>query len=169
MLSSVSGIGIYRNWNSDAPVMPQVYEKVDFQENNPVQWNFDLFTPRVVSIALGTNDFSIGDGKRKRLPFDSAAFVSAYIKFVQLVKTKYPAAQIALLTSAMVNGAARVMLQNCLTAVKEQIDQLYQKDKRVALYFFQPMQAHGCGGHPNVEDHAVLAQELVPFLKKLLK
>src|SRR5215211_83235 len=31
ILSSVSGIGIYRNWNSDGPTMPQVYEKADFQ------------------------------------------------------------------------------------------------------------------------------------------
>src|SRR5215217_1536351 len=31
ILSSVSGIGIYRNWNSDGPAMPDVYEKIDFQ------------------------------------------------------------------------------------------------------------------------------------------
>jgi hypothetical protein len=30
------------------------------------------------------------------------------------------------------------------------------------------MQARGCGGHPNVEDHAILADELLPFFKKLL-
>lgn len=38
----------------------------------------------------------------------------------------------------------------------------------VALYFFNPMQANGCSGHPNVEDHAILANELVPFFRKLL-
>lgn len=30
LLSSVSGIAAYRNWNSDGPAMPEVYEKVDF-------------------------------------------------------------------------------------------------------------------------------------------
>jgi len=30
------------------------------------------------------------------------------------------------------------------------------------------MQAHGCAGHPSVEEHAVLANELLPFFKKLL-
>ncbi|MEO5893201.1 MAG: hypothetical protein ABIQ31_23320, partial [Ferruginibacter sp.] len=79
VLSSVSGIGIYRNWNSDGPTMPLVYEKTDFQETNPQHWNFDFFTPRIVSIALGTNDFSRGDGIKKRLPFDSTTFVNAYI------------------------------------------------------------------------------------------
>jgi len=59
-------------------------------------------------------------------------------------------------------------LQNCLAAVKTNIDALYPSDKKVALYFFKPMQARGCGGHPSVEDHAILASELLPFFKTLL-
>ena len=168
ILSSVSGIGIYRNWNSDAPVMPQVYEKSDFQIDHSSLWNFNLFTPSIVSIALGTNDFSNGDGIKKRLPFDSAAFVSSYINFVGLVKSKYPKAQIALLSSPMINGLNRLILQNCLTAIKQKIDVLNPADKKIALYFFEPMQAHGCNGHPNIEDHAILANQLMPFFKNLL-
>ncbi|GEO08548.1 SGNH/GDSL hydrolase family protein [Segetibacter aerophilus] len=169
ILSSVSGIGMYRNWNSDSPTMPQVYEKVDFQDKSQRQWNFALFTPQVVSIALGTNDFSNGDGIKKRLPFDSSEFVNRYVKFVELVKSKYPKAQIALLSSAMVNGNSRAILQRCLITVKERINGSHPADKKVATYFFQPMQPHGCSGHPSVEDHAILAKELVPFFKKLLR
>ncbi|HEX8460353.1 MAG TPA: GDSL-type esterase/lipase family protein [Segetibacter sp.] len=169
ILSSVSGIGVYRNWNSNGPTMPQVYEKMDFQDNNTVQWNFAKYTPAIVSIALGTNDFSRGDGVKKRLPFDSAAFVTTYVKFIQLVKTKYPKAQIALLSSPMSGGNDRVLLQNCLTAVKATVDKLFSSDKQVAVFFFKPMQAHGCGGHPNVADHAILAAELTPFFKNLLE
>jgi lysophospholipase L1-like esterase len=107
ILSSVSGIGMYRNWNSDGPAMPQVYEEAAFNNNAARPWNFEKYRPKIVSIALGTNDFSNGDGKKARLPFDSALFVSNYVQFVQLVKTKYPAAQIALLSSPMVKGQAR--------------------------------------------------------------
>src|SRR6476620_3759168 len=74
ILSSVSGIGIYRNWNSLSPVMPQVYEKTDFQEEGQRNWDFKTYHPRIVSIALGTNDFSDGDRISPRLPFDSAVF-----------------------------------------------------------------------------------------------
>lgn len=168
VVSSVSGIGVYRNWNSNGPAMPQVYKKVDFQDSNPQQWNFNRYIPKVVSIALGTNDFSNGDGVKKRLPFDSAAFISSYVKFVQLVKSKYPGAQIALLSSPMINGASRLLLQSCLSAVKEKTDALYPANKPVALYFFEPMQAHGCNGHPDLADHAIMAGELIPFFKKLL-
>jgi hypothetical protein len=174
ILSSVSGIGIYRNWNSDRPTMPQVYENADLRESSadpegrPRRWDFDSYHPRIVSIALGTNDFSNGDGHRPRLPFDSAVFVSAYIKFVQLVKSKYPEAQIALLSSPMIRGDNRTLLQNCLTAVRNKIDALYPSGKQVALYFFQPMKAGGCAGHPSIEDHGIIAKELAPFFKKLL-
>ncbi len=168
MLSSVSGIGIYRNWNSEGPAMPKVYEKTDFIDKSERLWDFRKFSPDIVSIALGTNDFSNGDGKKERLPFDSVSFVSCYIKFVQLVKSKYAAAQIVLLSSPMLNGDRMIQLQNCLTAVKQSVDSMNSTGKRVALYFFKPMKARGCSGHPNVEDHAILADELIPFFKKLL-
>jgi hypothetical protein len=169
LLSSVSGIGIYRSWNSPGPSMPQVYDKTDFLTNSTRLWNFNTYHPRVVSIALGTNDFSDGDHVHPRPPFDSAVFVTGYINFVQQVKSKYPQAVIALLSSPMLNGNKRELLQRCLTAVKTNIDKSYHSGKRVALYFFKPMHARGCGGHPNLEDHAILAEELTPFFKGLLK
>jgi hypothetical protein len=168
ILSSVSGIGIYRNWNSLAPVMPQVYEKTDFQVNGVRNWDFKTYRPRIVSIALGTNDFSDGDHVQARLPFDSTVFVSGYIQFVKLVKSKYPQARIILLSSPMLNGAKREKLQNCLKAVKCNTDKAFPSSKPVALFFFEPMQARGCGGHPNVEDHAILARQLMPAFQKLL-
>jgi lysophospholipase L1-like esterase len=169
ILSSVSGIGVYRNWNSDGPTMPQVYEKADFQHTSSRQWDFSKVSPNVVSIALGTNDFSNGDGKKERLTFDSAQFVSRYIEFVKQVKSIYPQARIALLSSAMINGDRRRVLQNCLQAVKSRIDAAYPEDKGVALHFFAPMQAGGCTGHPSVAEHGLLAGELVPFFRQLIE
>ena len=168
ILSSVSGIGIYRTWNTNGPSMPQVYEKTDFLVNSKRNWDFKTYSPRVVSIALGTNDFSDGDGRTPRLPFDSVVFVNNYIRFVELVKSKYPNARIALLSSPMLNGNKRLTLQNCLTIVKAGIDKKYPSKKPVALFFFKPMIARGCGGHPSVEDHEILAKELAPFFKKLI-
>lgn len=168
LMSSVSGIGIYRTWNMDSPSMPLVYEKESLSVEDSMHWDFKKYSPKIVSIALGTNDLSRGDGKHSRSPFDSARFVKDYTAFVQLVKSKYPKATIALLSSPMATGGDRILLQNCLSAVKQNIDALYAKDTKVALFFFEPMKAGGCTGHPSVEDHAVLAQQLVPFFKSLL-
>ena len=169
ILSSVSGIGIYRNWNSDGPIMPQVFEKTDFRENSSLNWDFTQYDPKIVSIALGTNDLSNGDGVKKRLPFDSAKFVINYIKFVQLVKSKYPNALITLLSSPMVQGSRRITLQNCIQEVKLAVDRLYPAAKQVQVYFFKPMSSRGCSGHPSVEDHALLTEELIPFFERHLK
>jgi lysophospholipase L1-like esterase len=168
ILSSVSGIGIYRTWNTNGPSMSQVYEKTDLLANSKRSWDFRTYSPRIVSVALGTNDFSDGDGRTPRLPFDSTVFVNNYIRFIEMVKSKYPTTQIALLSSPMINGTKRITLQNCLTAVKGQIDKKYPSNKRVALFFFKPMTARGCGGHPSVEDHELIAKELAPFFKKLI-
>jgi lysophospholipase L1-like esterase len=169
VLSSVSGIGIYRNWNSAGPTMPEVYEKLDFQAQNPQYWNFATYTPQVVSIALGTNDLSAGDGKTPRPSFDSARYVGAYLQFIKLVKSKYPWARLALLSSPTSSGKNRELLQRCLTAVQQRTNAAYPASPPVATYFFQPMQARGCTGHPSVEDHALLAKELEPFFRQLLR
>ncbi|HEY4061174.1 MAG TPA: GDSL-type esterase/lipase family protein [Puia sp.] len=168
ILSSYSGMGVYRNWNSDGPTMPQVYEKADLQASGRRLWDFTKERPAIVSIALGTNDLSHGDGVRARLPFDSTMFINTYVQFVRLVKSKYPSARIALLSSPMIHGEDRLLLQRCLEAVKKKIDGLYPSGKRVAVFFFPPMNPRGCGFHPSVEDHAILAEELEPFFKKLL-
>ena len=166
ILSSVSGIGMYRNWNSDGPAMPQVYEKTDFDDNGS-GWDFKLYDPKIVSIALGTNDLSNGDGKKVRLPFDSSLFVDHYKRFVQLILSKYPHTKIVLLNSAMLNGARAILLENCLAAVKKYFDGI-DKEDTISIFFFKSMQGRGCGGHPNVDDHEILAQQLTPFLSKLL-
>ena len=72
------------------------------------------------------------------------------------------------LNSPMVSGDRNKLLQNCLQTVKMKIDALYSADSPVALFFFKPMQARGCAGHPSVEDHAILADELLPFFRTLL-
>jgi hypothetical protein len=169
ILSSVSGIGIYRNWNSDGPAMPAVYEKTDFQESSSRSWNFSTYNPVIVSIALGTNDFSNGDGKKTRLPFDSVTFTKNYVDFVKTVKSKYPKAQLVLLNSPMVSGRNNENFVDCLKRVKGRTDAAYPTDKPVSIFLFKPMKAGGCGGHPSVEDHHLMAAELVPFFNPLLK
>lgn len=63
LLSSVSGIGMYRNWNGVGPVMPEVYSDLYLNAEGKKLYDSKSFNPDLVSICLGTNDFSDGDGK----------------------------------------------------------------------------------------------------------
>jgi len=169
ILNSVSGIGIYRTWNKEFPSMPLVYEKLHFEPGETQLWDYKKYSPAIVSIALGTNDLSNGDGVNRRLPFDSAAFVNHYVRFIQQVRSHYPDAQLALLSSPMVTGRNGRLLENSLLVVKQKVERLFPSSKPIALHFFKSIPPHGCGGHPGVEDHAIMAAELVPFFKNLLR
>lgn len=169
MLSAVSGIGIYRNWNSPGPTMPQVYESAYLQIDSNQRWDFSRYTPDIVSIALGTNDFSEGDGTSPRPPFDSAAFISTYVIFIGTLYEHYPDTRIALLTSPMLNGSKRDLHFACLQSIKKKATVLYPDKQPIEIFQFQPMVPKGCDYHPDLADHETLAKEVQPFFERLLQ
>jgi lysophospholipase L1-like esterase len=169
MVSAVSGIGIYRNWNTLAPTMPQVYESAYLEIDSAQRWDFTKYTPDIVTICLGTNDFSDGDGKAPRLPFDSAVYIKTYIDFLGNIYKHYPSTQIALLTSPMLGGEKRDLMFACLQTVKGKVKERYASKLPIEIFQFNPMIPKGCGYHPDINDHEILAKEIEPFLRNLLK
>jgi lysophospholipase L1-like esterase len=169
VLSSVSGYGMYRNWNDehlDEPIIPDVYENLYLNKDKTKPYDF-AFQPDLVSICLGTNDLSDGDGKKARLPFNEEKYVSNYIDFIQTVYKHAPNTRIVLLNSPMVSGERNLTLVKCL----KKVIQAFENDtthKPIALFEFQPMSPKGCGYHPDIADDKVMADQLNPFFKKLL-
>ena len=168
MLSSVSGIGIYRNWNSPGPAMPEVYENKYLNTDNSKKWQFSSYVPDLVSICLGTNDFSDGDGSYNRLPFDSAQYVDSYIQFVKTIYSHYPETQVCLLSGPMVSGEKAIKFENCITAVRGYFAENEPAKRKIATYFFKDMPPHGCDSHPDKEDHKKMAELLVPFYREVM-
>jgi lysophospholipase L1-like esterase len=168
MISAISGAGIYRNWNSDGPTVPQQYENAFLNTDSSNKWNFTAYVPDIVTIALGTNDMSNGDGKTPRLPFDKTKYIAAYKKFIQTIYSHYPNAQLVLLNSPMVNGTNGALLKDCITAVQSQINTALKPAKPVKTFWFNEMQPAGCGYHPSMADHEIMAKQLIPFIKTLL-
>ena len=167
-LNSVSGMGIYRNWNDEdiAPVMGDVYATANLDGNKGKPWNFSgKKQPDLVSIALGTNDLSNGDGKKERKPFNAEKFTNNYIDFVKTIFEHYPNTKLALLTSPMVSAENNKILLNCLQKVKAHFDTQHT----VAIFEFVPMNPGGCDSHPDLKDHQVMADQLFPFYADLLK
>jgi len=170
LVSSVSGIGMYRNWNDenkDEAIMPDVYENLYLtKDTSKPKYDF-AFQPNIISIALGTNDFSGGDGKKERLPFNAEKYVSNYINFIKMLYKHNPNAQIVITNSPMVNGERAIVFEDCLNKVKAAFAN-DKSHKEILIFKFKPMTPKGCLGHPDVADHKVLADEYAPFLKKLL-
>lgn len=166
LLSSVSGIGMYRNWNDEnieESIMPDVYEKLYLNKKNTLPFTAE-FQPDLVSICLGTNDLSDGDGVKKRLPFNEDKYVSNYINFIKTIYKRYPNTKIVLLNSPMISGEKNTVLIRCL---KKVID-AFKANKTIHLFEFPAMQPKGCDYHPDIEDHKVMAELLEKTFSKLL-
>jgi lysophospholipase L1-like esterase len=169
LLSSVSGIGMYRNWNDEhdkEAIMPDVYENLYLNKDTSKPYASG-FNPDITCIALGTNDFSEGDGIKPRLPFNEDKYVANYITFIKTVYKHSPNTQIVLLDSPMVNGERSETFAKCLNRIKDTINK-DKAHKPVTVFIYKAVTPHGCGYHPEIEDDKLMASQLTPFLKPLL-
>jgi len=167
MLSSVSGIGMHRNWNSPGPVMPDVYSGVYMEyTKNPVPWDFSKYTPDLVVIALGTNDFSKGDGKEPRPALDGDAFVNDYTHFIGTVREKYPDAKFLLANSPMFGPDQMKQLNGYLQRIKENCEA--KGDSSITIFSWDKTYNSGCDGHPYMNQQALMAEQLEPVVKNYM-
>lgn len=171
MLSSVSGFGVYRGWNT-APseainTVPEVYEKLYLDGNGSGMRDFSEFIPDVITICLGTNDLSQGDGIKQREPFDKDRFVKEYIRFIDKIYGYFPNTRIILTNSPMVSGGENLLLIECLERIKLNFKNGPQATPLSVFNYSQTFQ-NGCTSHPNVSDHASMASELAPFIETVL-
>ncbi|MCL1868131.1 MAG: SGNH/GDSL hydrolase family protein, partial [Paludibacter sp.] len=168
-LSSVSGIGMYRNWNDEhqtEAIMPDVYQNLYLNSDKSKPYKFE-FKPDIVVICLGTNDLSDGDSKKPRLPFNSKKFVENYINFIKMLYVHNPNAQIVLLNSPIISGDKRTVLNKCLDSVKAAFaSDKTHKEIRI-FHFSDKIIPHGCGYHPDIKDDTQMKDELLDFFKKL--
>jgi len=171
MLSSVSGIGMYRNWNDEhqaEPIMPDVYENLYLNRDSTKKYDFS-FHPDIISICLGSNDLSDGDGKKPRLPFNAEKYIFNYVAFVKMLYRHYPNTQIVLLNSPMIMGAKKVTMDSCLQVVKTAFANDTQHKPILIFHFSDKIVPHGCGNHPDIQNHTQMANEMYPFFKKIIE
>lgn len=152
-LTSVSGIGMIHSYGGAPLLMPKVFDKIDFRDDS-IKYNFNCYQPDVVSICLGQND-----GIQ-----DSVAFTSAYLKFVNRLRSIYPKSTILCLNSPMADGKLNLVLQKYIAAI---VAKENQSDKNVYKYFFSKQFSGGCGGHPDLAQHKVMATEVTKYIKQI--
>jgi len=154
-LTSVSGIGLIHSCCDMTITMPQVFDKVN-QRANAIPWDFSRYEPDAITVCLGQND-----GRQ-----DSTKFCGAYVQFIKTIRGHYPNAEIITLTSPMADSTLTPVLKRYLTGVVNQLNS--SGDRKVHSYFFSRSYNRGCGGHPDLADHELIANELSAYLKKTL-
>jgi len=154
-LTAVAGIGLIHSCCDMTITMPDVFDKTSLRDNT-IPYDFSQYQPDVVTLCLGQND-----GLK-----DSTMFCNAYVSFIGSVRSHYPKATIVCMTSPMADVTLREGLKKYITAVVDHVNQ--SGDQNVKKFFFSTSWNHGCGGHPDIDDHKLIAGELTEFIKTIM-
>jgi len=154
-LTALAGVGLVHSCCNMKVVMPQIYDKV-FLAMDTLLWDFKKYQPDVVTICLGQND-----GPKQ----DSAVFCGAYVKLIRGTREHYPKADIICLSSPMGDSTLTSVLKRYLSGITAYLNA--SGDKKVYKYFFSKQYHNGCGGHPDLDEHKLIAGELTAYIKQL--
>jgi hypothetical protein len=161
-LVSYGGRGVVRDWQANRRTnnAPDFYELALPDDPNAV-WDHGQFIPDLVSICLGTNDFSRG------IP-DQDEWVNAYTELVRKILRDAPESQVVLLESPMFGfdgegGAKRTALSYYLDEVLRKLNRPNVHKLELGHYPGRPEDAH-----PVWQEHEAMASVLLPRFRMIL-
>lgn len=166
-----SGKGIAKNiWHPDKETMPIIFPRANPNEAAST-WDFGLFTPDVVIVMIGGNDFAIGQPVDEG-PATLTDFTNAYDSFVTTIRSKYKDAHIFLVTSPSISDdeppgrSTRTNVKSGIATVVTRRaaandTKVYAVEPPVA----QPSELTGCNGHGSPEFHQRVAMDLQAIVK----
>jgi len=167
---TTSGKGVSRNYyHPDTEVFATVYQRtLPFVGGSA--WDFADYTPDVVWITLGGNDYDPGF-PTEGAP-NAATFQTKYTELVTLVRTKHPAAHIFCAVAPSLTDTYPAGF-NAYTSVKTALANVVAAkngagDAKVYSFeFTRSVNADltACEGHPNAAKHTAMAAEAVTFIK----
>ena len=171
-----SGIGAYRNYDgpktgnpdSNMPVQyeytgyawkPELRKEPTFLQE---KWDFNRYQPDVVCINLGTNDLSTPN-------YDLSLLKQGYQKLLKMVRQHNPKAKIVFLTGSMLYHQELQLAKQLLDEVTAEAQKA--GDKEVYRFDMAPINGnkyYGNDWHPNIYQDEKMANELTPYLRKLM-
>ncbi len=164
-VNAISGRGIVRNYNGSAGLhLPEAYPNIINLENASIldsNMAADDWTPQVVVIGLGTNDFStpLNPGEKWKTRDElQKDYVASYVAFVQGLRATNPDAYFILMATDQANGEIQ-------THVKKVLDELKARgETRIAFIPMNGLTFEGCDWHPSTADDRKISASLVTFL-----
>ena len=160
---SYSGRGLTTNYGGGTGgVMPALY-KMTLPSDGANTWDFSKWTPQVIVINLGTNDFS------KDIP-DTNTFISAYVNLIKDIRVNNKTAHIYCVQGPMLNGSSLAAARYFITSAVNQMNS--SGDSLVHYFEFAPQtgaDGYGAAWHPNIVTHKKMSDQLTEQIKNDLK
>lgn len=158
-LVCMGGRGLIRSWNgkTDEHNLPDFYQYTIATDNDPIKWDHTQYDPDLIVSAIGTNDFSPG------IP-DRETYVNTYAKLLLTLLANHKHAQIVLIEGSILDGDRKAALTEYLNEAAKRVD-----DKRVHVAKSSHYPGDKTDGHPTKEQHALMAKDLIPQVKAIMK
>lgn len=134
--------------------MNVLYDYTSWFRDKTVKWEFESYTPDVLIVNLGTNDFGAAG-------LSAEEFCTGVEAFIAKARALYPNAHIVWTLGLMTTDRTLV------NAVKDTVEAIGATDEKVTFLGMSPMQG-GQAGHPNTAQHREAAQLLADHIAELL-
>lgn len=157
-VSAISGHGIVRNYNGGpGDPVPVAYPFTLFDKKTA--YVNSAWSPRIIVIALGTNDFSTPLNPGEKWPTHDALqtdYETTYVKFLQHLKARYPGAFIVLWSTA--GGEIEPEVRKVLGQFEA------TGGTRTGYFPVSGLAMTGCNWHPSTADDQTISGDLVQFI-----
>ena len=156
-----SGGGMFCDWQGDRnQTLPLRFDRT-FMDSAEPKWNFSRWVPNVVVICLGLNDFSgLKDSTGHVSDANSELFQKAYHNFIAVVRSVYPHVKIV-----AVAAYPEWIRENVKEVVKGEEK---EGDENVFYATFDEFPGgYVANGHPTVQTHHLMADQLIRQMEKL--
>lgn len=161
-----SGRGVFRNYDGTEDfTIPKTYHKIIPDEPGS-KWGFENWTPDVVLINLGTNDFA----KDPELPLTDSLLQETFRRFLLMIRNYYPESRVVLLGSPMITDVypPRAKHATRMRTIQKGLVAEFNKKGRLNYFYheFEPqLPPYGEDWHPAAHTHQKMSESLIQFLE----
>lgn len=155
-INAISGRGVVRNYNGfTADPLPVAYSKTLFSKvrlNHEPGWK-----PRVIVIALGTNDFTtpLHDAEKWKTRQElHADFEATYVRFVRSLRAQNPHAFFVLWATDKADGEIEAEVSKVADTLKT------RGETRLTYVPINGLAFSACNSHPSLADERTIADAL---------
>jgi len=171
---AIGGIGLYHNWMEKIPGIQkhiQDYFLLTDYFSPKIKWDFSLWQPDAVVVAIGTNDFGSDP-----IP-DEKTYTDLYTDFIKLIRDKYKNAFIFCIGPFKYEENKKTSFDDCREYIKKAVKKINDKkiisidpvkDGKEPWLKNGIIDYAGDDTHPLISGHIKIANRLEPVIKKYL-
>ena len=154
---AISGRGAVYNYGDDP--RPNMLGNFDLAlPDTPIPWDHGSWTPDVVVVALGTNDWSTND--------PGTTFAGNYTALLTRIGAEYPNAKIIAVTGPLLDGEKGQAIADGVAEAIARVADDGISVRTVALELAEEGHVYGCSYHPGTDSVARMAETLSAVIEE---